>query len=275
MKKYFLIISIIISLSATAQDKGSQLYLNGGGGLQGFGYSLSEGRRSNGFGYNVELGYRYFFNDRWGVGIGAAISSYSSEGTLNGATYSYPATDTDGEAYTVNVAVSRLKEKQAATFFEIPITARYRLPLGDKFEFWAGAGVKLGFATTAEYELEEGNITTMGYYAQYQWTVKDRPEHGFSTYNLAGQSADLKLKTSVSGLLEAGIGYKLTDRLSLNFGLYGAYCFTDVNEELQNTSGIISTTGEVNTYNGLLASSLTGSVRPFAVRAKVGVSFTF
>ena len=272
MKKFIIIFLFIAGQLSVALG---QLSIHAGGGFQSLGYSLSEGSRSNGFGYSAGADYQYFFNERWGVGIGAGIASYAAEGELSGYSYSYGATDTDGDAYTMTVAAGRLKEKQRALFAEIPITARYRMPFGEKLSLWASAGVKIGFAARADYELKEGNITTTGFYPQYQWTVSNRPEHGFYTDNLTGESVDLKLKTAISALLEAGISYRLNDRLQVFAGLYGCFGLNDINDEPQNASGIIGTAGDVNSYHGLLASGMTGAVRPIAIGLKAGISFTF
>lgn len=277
MKKYLFIITIILATSIAAQEKNSRLNLSVGSGLQGLGYDIKDdgSEHKNKFGYSLSLEYHYFFTQNWGVGIGAGLAQYGSEGILNGHTSNYSATDTDGDAYTMNVSTNKWKESQKATFVEIPVMVRYRLPLSEKLFLQAGAGVRIGFNTNAEYEIKEGNITTSGYYEQYQWTVKDKPQHGFYTNDLTGQSADLKMKTAFSGILDVSLGYSLGERLLLSAGFYGSLGLNDINDEPKNATGIVSTSGDVNTYNRLFSSGLAGSVKPFAAGIKIGISYLF
>lgn len=280
MKRHILIIGVLlgsISLTNAQSLPKHRLSINTGGGIQGLNYKLNVAGsdHANNLGYAFGAAYQYFFNKRWGIGIGVGLATYRSEGMLNNYQASYPAIDVDADPYLMNVSVNGLKEKQAANFLEIPVTARCQIPLKKALALWAGAGIQVGIPLSASYKTQNGSITTTGYYEQYGWTAKDIPAQGFYTDDLSGRTDDLNIKMAFSSLLEAGIGYNISKCITLTAGLYNVVGLNNINNEQQNPSGIISTDGNYNNYNSLFASGLPNSVRPFATGIKLGLSLSF
>jgi len=278
MKKLIIILYAVIGslshMNAQSSEK-NRLSIHAGGGLHGLAYKLKAAGsdRVSSFGYTAGLTYQRFFNARWSAGLGVGISSYKTRSTLQRYHDSYPAIDMDADPYTMNIELDGLKERQTADILEIPLTAHYEMPLVKDLIVWAGAGIQIGIPLRASYTVESGSITTSGYYEQYNWTAEDFPAHGFYTDQLSGKSADLTLATAFSGLLETGIGYKMSKRTLLTAGIYSCIGLNDINNEPGNSPGILSTEGNFNKYNGLLASGWMGPVRPFSVGMRLGIAF--
>ncbi|MDR0661714.1 MAG: PorT family protein [Prevotellaceae bacterium] len=278
MRYFILFIAVVVANNLFAQDITSKSYvsINAGGGLHGLTYDLPEGSsRDIKFNFSTNASYHYSINKSWSIGTGINFSKYSTTFKLGSYGYSYDAVDIDNDPYKMNIAVNGLKEKQSATFLEIPITARYHFPLNSKLDLWVGAGFSIGFLTSAKYEVESGSITTTDYYEQYDWTIKDYPSKGFYATNISGESTDLSLKTPFSVLGEVGIRFSLTQNRFLSANLYGSYCLNDINDEKSMESKLIKLENNHIYYNGLIASGLADNIKLFSLGLKLGVGFSF
>jgi hypothetical protein len=275
MKKYLLLLSLLLSLKATAQHRHHALSLHAGAGLQGLHYTLSDpdARHTHRPGYTLGLGYGYFFTPHWGVRLGVGLSAHRSQSTAAQGQSSYDALDTDGDRFIMMVDASSLAESQSALFVDLPLTARYQLALSPRWELQAGAGVQISLAAQAKYVVNEGTVTTTGYYPQYDWLAQDLPAHGFTTVNLAGHTARLPLTPAFSGLVDLGVGYALGSRCLLSAGLYVRMGFNTINDVPQSTSGsIVQTAQETNTYTGMFSTAGISAVKPVALGLQVGMT---
>jgi len=280
MKYIFLSIMLLTTITISAQktvrnaNKTSMLSFRVGGGLHGLTCPLEKGKYNNYFNYNIGIDYTYFFTPNWGISLGVGYTEYSGKGKIRSYTYQYDAIDTDNESYTMNVDANNLREKHTLAFIEIPVMVKYSYPITKNISLLSGIGFKTGFSTDAKYKLESGYITTTGHYSD-NWVAKDKPEHGFYTdKDISGKKDDIKLKTAFSLVAETGIYYKLNDCWSLSGSLYGGYTLNNINDSKAAT-GLLSTSGDYNTYEGIMASELAKSIHPFSVGLKFGISYSF
>ena len=82
-KQIILALALLIAGALPAQEKGSYLDFNIGGGLHNLSYSLLNGTEKGQAGYTLNAGYSYFFTPDWGFRTGLGFQNFSSVSTLN------------------------------------------------------------------------------------------------------------------------------------------------------------------------------------------------
>ena len=267
MKKQIIIVfGLIVFGALQAQQTGSYLNFNVGGGIHNLNYTLQDGTQKGQFGYTINAGYSYFFTPQWGLHTGIGFQSFNSLSTLNYLS-STPDIDTDGQQYMFKVNYKNWQEKQHAFFLDIPLTVQYKLPVSKKIDLLASMGASVSFPLSSSYEAAGGQFVTTGFYSQYNVELSDMPQHGFSTIDNT-LKGNLALKPSYMGIADIGGLYKLSDKLDLFVGGYINY---GLNNILKADTKLIYQPDAI--YNGILASTQTNSVTPISIGLKVGVYF--
>lgn len=270
MKK-ILLTTTVLFLTITGfgqQPAGHYMYLNGGGGMHNLSYSLTNGKYDNGKGFTINAGYGYFFHRHWGFSAGLGVKSMSAEASLNNFMLGFPSVDSEGVNYEYRNYFSNWKEQQKTMLIDLPLAFQNRF-FWRKFTFQTSLGLMVSFPTNNEFEVKEGEITTTGYYSQWNVELKDMPQHGFTTLTSHPQG-DISLKTAYSAFGEFGVLYSLTG----TFSLYaGGYYHQGLNNIIADQKKPVYESNGV--YNGVLHSALTDNVKPLAVGVKVGIVWTF
>jgi len=269
MKKLLVIgLSLLFYANIQAQEAGHYLYLNTGGGLHNLLYDLQNGNEKGSFGYSLNVGYGYFFNEHWGIQTGFGLQSIKPTATLSYTT-GVPSTDTDGAAYEYRTNYNNWQEQQRLLFLDIPLGLQFRHKLSEKFRLLATAGLKISVPLKTTYKTAGGEIATTGYYSQWNIVLSDMPQHGFNT--ITNQlSGDVSIKTSYSGFADLGALYALSSRLDLYAGGYASY---GLNNVLKSGNKLVYQQDGV--YNGVLASNQTDNARTVSLGMKVGVMWHF
>jgi hypothetical protein len=265
-KQLFISFLVVISTTAFTQDNKQYLLFNTGSGLHGLRYNLNNGDQAMGAGFTLNANYEYFFSPNWGVLGGLGLQSTKSIATLNYMS-AQDATDIDGDSYKYRTYYSGWKEKQNALFLDIPLGALYKYPLNKKFDLLVSSGITISIPLLASYKVTSGQVTTSGYYEEWDVEFTDMPQYNFNTVTNR-YSGDIKMKPSLSFNIEAGGLYHWKNNLCLYFGTYFNYGF----------NSIVSTTNKPvyqsdGTYNGILGSELFNKVRLMSLGLKVGVQW--
>lgn len=266
MKKLLFISLLLWGIAATqAQDKSQSLYFNAGSGFHNLKYDLQNGTHENSMGYNLNLGYNYFFSENWGFGAGLGFESFESKATLNYQT-SNLSTDTDGQSFEFRAQYADWQEKQSILLLDIPLSFIYQKEMSEKLKFQFSIGPKISFAVQSNYKTAGGTIETTGYYPQYNVILYGMPQHNFTTLTSFPKS-DISLNPVVSAFSNMGCLYKLNNSMDLYAGVYFDYGLTNMidaqDKFLYQEDGI---------YNGVFSSDLTNKVNLFAFGFKIGIN---
>ncbi|MDD3322314.1 MAG: OmpA family protein [Paludibacter sp.] len=265
MKKQIIIgLSLLIGGALQAQEAGSYLHFNVGGGVHNLSYEIPNGTEKGQAGYTLNAAYSYFFNPHWGLQIGFGFQSFKALSTLSTMT-SITDVDTDGDSYQYRTYYKSWQEKQEALFMDIPLELQYRLGIGKKTSILASAGVKMALPVSASYKSTAGQIQTTGYYSQWNVELTDLAEHGFTTIT-NNYSGNLSFKPTFMGIVDLGGLYKLSEKIDLYAGAYLNYGLNKVN--IADTKTVYQKDG---TYNGMFASDQISNVKPVSVGIKVGL----
>jgi outer membrane protein OmpA-like peptidoglycan-associated protein len=265
MKKQIILgLSLLIGGALQAQEAGSYLHLNVGGGLHNLSYDIPNGTEKGKAGYTLNAAYSYFFSPHWGLQTGIGLQSFSAISTLN-TTTSATDVDTDGDAYQYRTYYKNWQEKQQVLFMDIPLELQYRLGIGKRTSILASAGVKVALPINTSYKTEGGEIQTTGYYSKWNVELTDLPEHGFTTIN-GNYPGVLSLKPAFMGIVDLGGLFKLSEKIDLYAGAYLNY---GLNNAVNSDTKVIY--HKNGTYNGMFSSNQISNVKPISVGLKVGL----
>ena len=265
-KQIILVLGLLIVGALPAQEKGSYIDFNVGGGLHNLSYSLLNGTEKTQAGYTLNAGYTYFFTSNWGIHTGLGIQTFNSMSTLNYLSNTQDI-DADGQTYQFKANYTNYQEKQQAILIDIPLAIQYRFPLNEKIGLLASIGAMMALPVKSSFKTFGGGLVTTGYYSQWNVELSDMPQHGFSTMTNSF-TGNTTLKTSYMGIADMGGLFKMSQRLDLYVGGYINY---GLNNVLTPDSKLIYQPNGV--YNGVLASSQTNNVTPISFGVKIGVYF--
>lgn len=255
----------------------SHIGFYGGGGMHSFISNPENGSSSMGAGFLGGIQYQYFFNDNFGLGIGAQVSKYNSKVTYDAYSFSENLTHPDNsEAYTLNTSISDWKEKQSMFAVEIPIQALYETPMSGNWNFQAGLGATLIFPVSSKFDTEKGSKVTTGTFPELPWAPYELPaSHGFGQFPNAYSDANGEISNmkSFSLGLQADLGfrYDFNQKLGLYTGLYFDYGVMNAIEASEQEYSSWGEEGAI--YNSAFDCKEVSQVNPFEFGLKVGLRF--
>ena len=229
IKNVIAISVLLFSVPAVfAQDNRHEVSLSVAGGLSTLSYDANIGERKNGAGGNFGLGYTYFFIDNLGISSGVEFSLYKAEGKANKFnTVIHNLVDSsDGELYDHYSLFRAYKEKQDVTYINVPLMLQYQL--GEENKFYARAGVKLGIPVKGKYKSSASEVVNKGFFHNTANWGETQEFMGFGT--VANYSNDEDIDLNIACLLsaEAGMKWKLSNKMFLYTGAYIDYGVNDI-----------------------------------------------
>ncbi|MEN2401102.1 outer membrane beta-barrel protein [Flavobacterium sp. MC2016-06] len=235
MKKYIIshiasisLITILLGICGNgySQEKKHELSVSVGGPFSFLKYQTS-GEVVNGNGFNAGLRYSYYLNEVLSLGIGVEYQTYSSDVKYQVLSGAYMTTDAEDENFQFRYAATNLREQQKLGYINIPIGIQYETP--GTTQLYLAAGAKIGFAVNGNYETTMQNLTTSGYYPQYNVELFSPAFAGFaSTNNVKVGKQDLNTEVSYSATFETGVKQAIGDKKSLYIGLYLDYGLNNI-----------------------------------------------
>lgn len=263
-KQIIILITIVITAISQAQEIGNYLSFNIGSGQNNLLYMLNEGTQTALYGYTVNLAFNHSFTPGIGFQTGIGVQTFSALSILN-LTESTPAIDSDGDSYIFKSNLIDWRERQQVLFLEVPLTVQYKLKTNDKIGLLLTAGAKILIPVNATYKTNGGEIVTSGEYPQYNIELTDLPQHGFTsiTNNYMGKYS---FKPSYIAVAELGGTYKISEKNELYLGSYINYGLNNILN--LDTKMLYQIDG---TYNGVLGTYQTESVKLFSIGVKLGL----
>ena len=222
-------------------------------------------------GFGAQVGYRYFFNPNWGVGIGVGYNTFAAQSTLNydadKKTEEDEAILTEHKERTFYTAYRDVEEKVTLSTIDIPIGVYYKRQLNPKWVFGAGVSAIVSPIAAKKYKNNSGDVHVEAIYPYYgDAVVRDLPEHNLSTYSGFSGTPDFKSITfGIGGELRAY--YAINKKIDLSMGVSSAYRFSDIknanHERLYNEAA--------KSYVGVTQTEYCSKVNLVNVTASVGI----
>lgn len=241
--------------------------INGFYGQSGINGAINDGSIGLGTGYSVLADGKYYFNSRFGIGIGAGYANYTSKANLNDYVSNTPEIDDEGENFEYRLTASGIKEDLNFKAIEIPLFMTFRILVPHKIGFQVNTGMKASFPIKATYECTDGAIETKGYYASNNVEYTNMPNHGFQTIDKISYSGNLPTTIAYSVFGNAGITIPM-GMIGLNLGVYGSYSLNSILKHQGTT--LIEYSGN---YNSI--SSLSGKVSLVSGGIRIGLFFPY
>ena len=240
---FITLITVLSTQMSFAQSK-SEISLVASGIFSKLDYDTQEAyldqARSGSFG----LGYSFYFNRQWAINIGAEYESFKTNLIYSALQLSNNAVDIEGETFEYRYTAEGYDEEQKLNVINIPLTLQFQTD-GDETKFYARVGGQISLINDAEYSTSIRNLTTSGYYPQYDAELFDPQFMGFGRYNNVSQeSQDLAFDTSFAAVLEAGVKREIDNLGSLYIGLFCNYGLTTLRTDTEAANLV-----EYNTEN--------------------------
>lgn len=266
MRNYITSLSIVTLLLGTClnsygQDRKQELSIAVGGPFSFLKYN-SGGDVVPGNGINAGIRYSYYLNEGVSIGIGVEYQTYNSDVKYGFFSGQYNAIDAENEAFQFRYKATNLREEQKLGYINIPIGIQFETP-GDT-KLYVAAGAKIGFATNGTYQSTFQNLTTSGYYPQYNVELFSPAFAGFENVNdLKTSKQDLNTEVSYSATFETGLKQKIGDRSAIYIGLYLDYGLNNVYDN-KGSKNLVQYNPQLPVqlqYNSILDSSISNDVR--------------
>lgn len=252
---------LLLGINSYSQGKKQEFSVSLGGPFSFLTYNIGQ-EAVQGNGFNAGLRYSYYLNEGLSIGLGVEYQKYSSTAKAGWYTGQYTTTDAENESFQFRYKVTNLREEQNLGYINIPIGIQFETDGTSKL--YLGAGAKIGFAVNGTYETTMQNLTTSGYYPQYNVELFAPAFAGFaSTNDVRAGKQDLKTDVSCSITAEAGFKQVIGKKQSLYIGVYLDYGLNNIYDK-EGGKNLVQFNPEIPVnfnYNSLLDSPAAGDVK--------------
>ncbi len=225
-KIWGLLLCALISFNLCAQH---EISIDGGGGISMMFYRGDAGKEKINIGYAGGLSYVYFSRDRtMGFRTGLEIANYSTTLQVGNIQDAYDTYDPDGEPINFRYRINDYSENISGLYLQIPLFFQFMNRGNDlisKHRFYTDVGFKVGIPVNADLKVTSMNMTSSGYYYNYENEISMPAFMGYGTFDVAGTApSKIKLGVSITASLEVGMRWHLFhNMLFLYTGLYCDY----------------------------------------------------
>lgn len=194
----------------------------------------------------LDIDYAYFFNEHWGLSIGAGINrigakaSISKTGVIADYDEIHDLTFDDVENYNPNYDLyydaHGLREKEVVWAVEIPLKAHFDWRFDGRNGIYATLGVQAYIPVKAYNSYSgEGTITTTGYEELFnQWYMRHyedgniKMDNHFAEGSYSGKGKNAKMRCSADIVTDFGGVFALSKKVDFYLGMYCKYGFLDI-----------------------------------------------
>lgn len=213
-------------------------------------------------GTSLNLNYAYFFNEHWGLSIGAGVNRIAAKTSLAGngviADFEDPGYGS-ATSYDLHYQISKLVERQQIWAIEVPLKAQFQWKFGDgRNGLYAGLGLFGYFPVKATniYDSDQGVIETWGRDEYINQEFSPTNTH-FPEIALSGKdNKDAKLRCSLGLDFDFGGIFQISRVADLYLGAYVKSNFLDILPKDTNKMQLISSSGNGVVFNGTLGSDI-------------------
>ena len=243
MKKIILIIAmgiLMVSVYAQKQQNRHEISIWGGGGISTFMYDLSLGDRTNGFGAIGGLGYNYFLNYNWSIGLGAEFSLLNAKMTLPSYsdTYDAPYGVSNGDIYRFVFSGQSLEQSQGGYYINIPLQVKYQFDVfkNSDHKLYAAVGPKIGIPLKTFYSTK-GDVRIIGLDLDTRdsYGTEDNGDffktRGFGLFNYNEKDKDLDFDLNIIAAAEVGMKWCFNNSWALYTGVFFDYGLNDLRKD--------------------------------------------
>jgi outer membrane protein OmpA-like peptidoglycan-associated protein len=246
-----------------------------GNGVSAIGYKALDSKSTPGYGGFWGIGYSCFFGEHWGLATGLEAALFSSGYKLASFDDSYPSRVED-EDFDFRYSLSDYSDAHRTLYLNVPLMLRFRTGI-----FHAALGGKAGFPLNGTYSSKASKLRAAAYYPQSDLLLDAPLFAGFGNFEHISGKGSFKTRAAFFLSAEAGVRWKLNDRLAL-------YATAYIDYGLNNVASPAPASAHLTEYNGsdkyasasLAASSRSGKpavdkINLFSTGVKLALAFGF
>ncbi len=205
------------------------------GGLAGMKFQDSKLTKGNEI--NFSVGYAFKIHENWGFEIGGEVGRYSIQINNTKLSDAYQAIDTENHNFEFRYNYQDHSEKISGYHYGIPFKVFYEsAEINDRnTRIYASAGFKYTMYAKADSDLTITDLTTSGYYPQWDAELHGPDGTGFGSLGNFSESQTLKIKDSFSLLGEVGVKQYLANGNAVYIGFYGNIDLAGADQEKART----------------------------------------
>ena len=209
----------------------------GGFGYMGWMHSMKDVKPLSGVAPTVGVGYRVTYN-RFVLQTGIEGQFVWTKGRMSKMNLQAQMNDMDipNETFRMDVGISHFTDVNKAVNLQVPLWVGYEY---GRFYGLVGATIGMNLYGSAS---STATMQTTGSYDSYIGTIKDMPNHGFGTTELASGERSFRLSPYVMAHLELGArldqfsmlkGFRLhKDTRRVYLGVFFEYCVTNAHNSV-------------------------------------------
>jgi outer membrane protein OmpA-like peptidoglycan-associated protein len=221
----------------------------------------------------LDIDYAYFFNEHWGISIGAGINHIGAKAAISKSgvipdydvlnDHGFDAPVTYNPNYDLYYEANGLKEKQGIWAVEVPLKAHFDWRFDGRNGIYAALGVQGFFPIKANNKYTgEGTITTSGYEALFnQWYTRHyengqiKMANHFDEGSYTGRGKNVKMRPSVDIVADFGGIFAISKKVDFYVGTYFKYGFLDILPKQKTTLIGVNDQGNME-FQGTLGSNI-------------------
>ncbi|WP_320814093.1 hypothetical protein [Flavobacterium sp.] len=229
---------------------------------------------SGAFSGSIKAGYVYNLNSVFGIGTGIEFMQYKQNVTLVNDVYTSVLVDETGSAFEFNQSMSGYSESQTLNAFQVPLFIQYKKELNETNSFYFRIGGKLLIPSKFKFNATANNITTSGFYPDFNLEITNLPSHGFGTQRDFQTTNTYKTKLAYMASTELGFDFKLKGMNSIYFGMFIDYGLSNVVDNSESNSIVTyNPSGLPNSSNGVYSYNKEIDSKPLNFGLTLGYSF--
>jgi len=230
LAKLILMLFATRTLTVTGQKPLNEFSIYGGGGLAAFCFQPSiKNASSMGYGGDAGLGFTRFFNQNWGIHIGAGLGFFNVKNKVDNLRFITPEQkDCEDNLFDLHTTLHEYEETHQAIFLTVPLMLQYQTKMNQAFNlnkdkkmgYYVMAGFKALFPLNYSHTSEIASLNNAAYYPEFDNWIYSLPILGLGSFD--GNSVKGKLKFDVLTMFafETGAKWRIGERFFLYTGVY-------------------------------------------------------
>lgn len=220
---------------------------------------------------NIGIGteYGHFFNQYWGLTVGAEITSFSTFYTFKGRKDSLEMFDDWSLRYYKLRQKLTTMEYQSVTYLSFPVKLNFRHRLTNSLNFNISAGAAYTLYLTENKSIISGTIDRQAFFGDIYVNIDEFYPLMFGKFpDYINPSSEKQFKNTLLAVAQMGISFNLADNWNMHAELNLQYGYKNI--KLRAINILVP-----DEYSGITATNYIGEIKPVSLGLRIGIAYNF